>query len=495
MEILDYSEIQTSIAKRLVETRRKHGLTLTGVTQRSGIAKGTLSNLESGKGNPTLETIWSIANILQVPFSELLQGDSQEQETKPLQTEIDKISEWLSQQLKHTYPWLNKSEPYSLITLPKIPNINTKNKIAPTHLLEAMKWCKFAEKATFPMSKQQTKQAKTLSQGKNITLACIAAEALTQRGIATTPNGVTTVKKEQKKDIIHSDPIFEHRINVNEYAAFELVHPAYARQVATLAVMASSHSKQGLKNIIDVGTGPGLPLTMLLELCPEVQSVTAIEPRPTAYNHLQLQFSKEKRVIGIQQDFLQFSHKNKALDAIISVGSSHHLDTSKFLQKSRELLPAGALLLVADEMISPFSCRKSRQSNLLKHHLRYIADTLLINSAEQKPSYNEKKLIDLIQDTIPVALFEVIIGNDDHAANMCRKLLSKIKMLDLSAQISHPFIAFYHFHILELEILVAGLDYEIEQKTFPLDFYSLLNFLALNYLNTNESMQLMATAN
>jgi len=42
------------------------------VARRAGIAKSTLSQLESGTGNPSLETLWAICVALDAPFSRLL---------------------------------------------------------------------------------------------------------------------------------------------------------------------------------------------------------------------------------------------------------------------------------------------------------------------------------------------------------------------------------------------------------------------------------------
>ena len=60
------------IAASLRRERRRTGLTLTEVARRAGIAKSTLSQLESGTGNPSLETLWAICVALDAPFSRLL---------------------------------------------------------------------------------------------------------------------------------------------------------------------------------------------------------------------------------------------------------------------------------------------------------------------------------------------------------------------------------------------------------------------------------------
>ena len=60
------------IAASLRRERRRTGLSLTEVARRAGLAKSTLSQLESGMGNPSLETLWAICVALDAPFSRLL---------------------------------------------------------------------------------------------------------------------------------------------------------------------------------------------------------------------------------------------------------------------------------------------------------------------------------------------------------------------------------------------------------------------------------------
>jgi transcriptional regulator with XRE-family HTH domain len=60
------------IAASLRRERHRTGLSLTEVARRAGIAKSTLSQLESGSGNPSLETLWAICVALDVPFSRLI---------------------------------------------------------------------------------------------------------------------------------------------------------------------------------------------------------------------------------------------------------------------------------------------------------------------------------------------------------------------------------------------------------------------------------------
>lgn len=61
------------IAKALVRERQRTGLSLAEISRRAGIAKSTLSQLESGNGNPSIETLWSLCLALDIPFARLME--------------------------------------------------------------------------------------------------------------------------------------------------------------------------------------------------------------------------------------------------------------------------------------------------------------------------------------------------------------------------------------------------------------------------------------
>lgn len=61
------------IAAALRRERDRHGISLGELARRAGIAKSTLSQLEAGTGNPGIETLWSLAVALEVPFSRLVE--------------------------------------------------------------------------------------------------------------------------------------------------------------------------------------------------------------------------------------------------------------------------------------------------------------------------------------------------------------------------------------------------------------------------------------
>jgi transcriptional regulator with XRE-family HTH domain len=60
------------IAFSLRRERERAGLSLSELAKRAGIAKSTLSQLEAGSGNPSVETLWALGVALDVPFSRLV---------------------------------------------------------------------------------------------------------------------------------------------------------------------------------------------------------------------------------------------------------------------------------------------------------------------------------------------------------------------------------------------------------------------------------------
>jgi transcriptional regulator with XRE-family HTH domain len=62
-----------TIAAALRRERKRVGVSLAELARRAGVAKSTLSQLEAGTGNPSIETLWSLGVALGVPFSRLVE--------------------------------------------------------------------------------------------------------------------------------------------------------------------------------------------------------------------------------------------------------------------------------------------------------------------------------------------------------------------------------------------------------------------------------------
>src|ERR1700753_1624269 len=68
-----FAEVGDVLAANPHRLRNARRLSLATLATRADLAKATLANLEQGRGNPTIETLWSLAIGLGVPFSDLLE--------------------------------------------------------------------------------------------------------------------------------------------------------------------------------------------------------------------------------------------------------------------------------------------------------------------------------------------------------------------------------------------------------------------------------------
>jgi transcriptional regulator with XRE-family HTH domain len=73
--------------------RQERNLSFDNLAELTGVSKSMLRQIEIGQSNPTIATLWKIANGLRIPFTELLQEQTQEinlkdfKEKNPLQGE------------------------------------------------------------------------------------------------------------------------------------------------------------------------------------------------------------------------------------------------------------------------------------------------------------------------------------------------------------------------------------------------------------------------
>lgn len=620
---VDAHEFHNQIAGNIRGFREKRGLTLTGLAELTGIGKSTLSNLERGSGNPTIETLWRLAQVLGVGYGELVgsaapQASSSEgiyvelmnheESERRIETFLMKFeSHALREAEAHVqgvtenvlvlsgsltvgrhndqlvlnagqsgtfggdadhlykagpsgaqaivsviYPdlladaydpysfrleWPNSPEawagaqqlvnracleakhgiPFARIkftgcslpperafeemrlqlgpdfiqmpgmsmafcgeSMPEIivfsgNGVNERIPVQayPDQLSQAVALSNRAAHRTQRIDSANFNDLKDMVGQSLIWRSALSAEILTNAGLPTAPHhiGIKTVSNHEERSVDRAVASFEDRIDVDGYAAFELVHPAYARQCVEVASHLHRVNAREEGRILDVGSGPGLPLAIINELLPDMDFL-AIDPSETAHAYLEARFANNPRISTLKAgiDSLPAGMKFKH---VISTGASHHLDTTIFLSGIRDCMEAGGTLLVSDEMISPFTTRFERRQNLIAHHLRYIVDTLVPVSVEDGLFKTEKELVKQLKGKIPSILFNALAGEVNLADERARKLLALLHDLELPGKPSTPELAFYRFHILELEALVAGLDYEIEQKTYPSCFLDL----------------------
>ena len=61
-----------AVGSRLKQARQEGGRSLSALAAEAGIGKGTLSEIEAGRRNPTLSTVYAVVNSLGLPLSTLL---------------------------------------------------------------------------------------------------------------------------------------------------------------------------------------------------------------------------------------------------------------------------------------------------------------------------------------------------------------------------------------------------------------------------------------
>jgi transcriptional regulator with XRE-family HTH domain len=66
------------IAYALRHERVAAGLSVSELARRAGVSKATVSQIESGGGNPSVETLWALSEALNVPFAQLVEQPSRE---------------------------------------------------------------------------------------------------------------------------------------------------------------------------------------------------------------------------------------------------------------------------------------------------------------------------------------------------------------------------------------------------------------------------------
>jgi transcriptional regulator with XRE-family HTH domain len=64
-----------AVAANVRSLRLQAGYTLADLASAAGLGQSTLAQLESGKANPSVETLWALAAALQVPFARIVEEE------------------------------------------------------------------------------------------------------------------------------------------------------------------------------------------------------------------------------------------------------------------------------------------------------------------------------------------------------------------------------------------------------------------------------------
>jgi SAM-dependent methyltransferase len=261
--------------------------------------------------------------------------------------------------------------------------------------------------------------------------------------------------------------VWESRITVDEYALFESTHPAYGAQMVSIYELARENLSSPPESLLEVGSGPGLPTLMLAELFPNAH-IDAIEPSRAAFPHL-VRNTAGMKVTPHNLGIAEYPAVEE-YSLSVSVGSSHHLDTRLFLRCIARATRPGGVVVVADEMISEFATPQQRTRNIIDHHMRYIDVALAHIDADTLPSTEQKRLY----------AFRSV---ERHSPEALRRLLDLVRE-DRGLHYGSAYGPWerVRFAVLELEALVAGIDYDVERKTYPRRFRRLAEAEGLRLL-------------
>lgn len=70
-------EVIGPVSRNLKRLREQRNISLSGLAAAAEISKSTLFKLERGEGNPSIDTLWSLARALSVPFAALFVEDEE----------------------------------------------------------------------------------------------------------------------------------------------------------------------------------------------------------------------------------------------------------------------------------------------------------------------------------------------------------------------------------------------------------------------------------
>jgi len=70
-------ELNRRLGRTLRAHRLAHGSSLSELARASGLSKTILGRIESGEGNPSIETLWRVSQALALPLGALLEDEGQ----------------------------------------------------------------------------------------------------------------------------------------------------------------------------------------------------------------------------------------------------------------------------------------------------------------------------------------------------------------------------------------------------------------------------------
>lgn len=315
-------------------------------------------------------------------------------------------------------------------------------------------------------------------QPESLTLECLHSDIALQHGVIRLPGGSGPISPGQRLASGERTAV-SGQANVDRYAAYDVLHPAYARQVVAMAEAIQAYGANRAGNeALELGSGAGMAMFMLCELLPELR-VKALAPGEPSLSHLEALASLEPRIQPQKQDVQALDLPASSRELVISAGGAHHPDASQMLTQSHKLLKPGGLLCVAGEFLPEYEDQEAHLGALVRHHGTSILTTAAFLARCDPASLGQEHWEDVadIKASLSLAVLAAERGHVEDAVERCRALSLRLHERAWSAPDCCPLEAYLRSFRLQMQAMVAGFDGE--GKLRP----SLRRFLAMARLN------------
>ncbi len=517
--MMNKDKFLAAIGRRISELRAERGISISRLAELAGISKSTLSSIESGQSNPTISTLWAIADALKVSFGELLPEE-------PLEVEESGVRVKLLERSKGFEVYLMTLSPGSVrIARPHRKGVKERLLVVRGGMiagpLDSPRLLEVGEELEF---NGDVPHVYIAVDGEAVAIITMIYPSLYEIVIDPRVRGWRKEIDGLRERVLLNSAVLRVIFKGCERGDVEgLVE--YMRSAGgvkcwvvydddvTVYLFRTPSSRVEVKALEGLGE-VGKALTLLnrrrlseREICYlkslaekgsfflslsasyvllrhsipfvpraiDAKSLKLLQPgfcEQMVYIAHMLKGRENVYVLNSEQSYLTFMRElmpntnivtvdgERGLDVVVSFGSSNPL---KLLEILYDLLKDGGMAVVSMEFISPYRDRLERLRNVIRHHTAYMVDTLI--EAPNGLTEDENALVNRMAKGIPLILYLAEIGEVESAVCQACKLLDDVKDLK---EVSNPLLYYYLFQRLKLTEMLSdiGRGVRIDPYTF-----------------------------
>ncbi len=529
-------DVSASIGRKITTLRKRRGFSLSKLAEIAGISKSTLSAIESGKINPTISTLWAIANALNVPFGELLPDELMEVNESGMTVRL--IERSIGKPKVEVYKMVlgpmcvRKAEPHQKGVVEKIFVVSGSMISGP---LSSPKLLKAGDEFEFradvphiyiatdegaiaivtiiypvddvrcdlarPFPKSDTDFESLLIKLKNEILSGVLAFKIelygdyTEEDLGRLKETLNRVKMKNLKLwlVEREDRVEMYVFNILREIRVPKDVDKDAVRILKLARRRSLSDGElkYLQNVVDCKSNLLSVLAsevLLIHGYPKVPKVGLVNPkilRPGYARQVLFVASAVRKYVKndkIQAEIVGDQTQARMLYELMPSLEENLSDTLMIsfnsdisvLEKAEESLGDGGILIVSGDFLSPYNDRLERLRNAVVHHTRLMLETLVEIPASLTDE--ERKLVDLLSANLPQIHYLAEVGEVERAFGYAYRLYKDLSKT--SVRVTDPLVAYYIFQRLELIEMIES----INVKTYPAMFRSLAEDMGFSLL-------------